>query len=806
MSSDNQQEIERLREAQSRIRSVLGSYGQHQIDSKGNVRFWDKSTRTYGDAKPIQDLLDPGDRAIWNRFEVSWEPRTGVINTRKLNAHINSLRGFAPEDMSDRDPYASQKQPPAHKQTTDVLSREDWEKTLGDIKPSKGMYEEYIKSNKPVGIKEIMTVTSDIAKNYPGLKVGSRIATTDTGEKVVVNEDVKGSDKLYVKDIKKADIAGTLADIKAGQAAFEKNNIKLGDGQYISRTDWDKAQKAWASAGIAPEFTNIALTQGFDALNDAIQNYNKGQPAKVAKGKVVTPRVAQVGTAAFYQEPNKVVNFIKDIKSGLAKAGEFGAGYINKLKRVPTQGELKLQYEYESNRPLWQRLLLGTSVIKGPDKKYYQLLSGESPVAGGKSTVARGIATVAMSGERIATAADKWDDILSGIMRSKEALNKAKIAEKIASKLHGVSDYKMSNEYIYSQSYINELKSGSAAGKAASALLVKIPGAKISAELEPVISQPLPNIDDNSTPNKIEQFVSLVSLKAQTIPNYDAALKIAAIELAKAKAEYLPDTLAEAKAGTVVANALQTMKYPIADIEPISKLKLSPAEQALTLEAVQAASSTMKATQQRVASQTRKINRLEPLRQGSLRSLPLGKISTITKIPSPITTKPAKKLGPKKEILAPMLGQGKSKQSDKTKRAIIKARGGIAYRMGELKGKDVWDTFSPPYESEADYNTVVGKKPEGVGIIKRGEGSTYSTAQVTRGKAPDKTVTIDRGIVDIAVKPAGRRKVQLRITADPKQETTGDITIGGNSVRISKRMSRVSGGGLRISERMPKLK
>ena len=137
--------------------------------------------------------------------------------------------------------------------------------------------------------------------------------------------------------------------------------------------------------------------------------------------------------------------------------------------------------------------------------------------------------------------------------------------------------------------------------------------------------------------------------------------------------------------------------------------------------------------------------------------------------------------------------------SDKEKRKTIKASSGaIAWRQGELHGKDVWHVLMHPYESESDYVTVLGRKPSNTTSVK-GPGSAYETIKLRYGKPPSRKVTGDIGFMDFFLEPKGAKKVGIGFTPDPKQETIGDIS-------ITRRPPRLSGGRARITPKTPRLK
>jgi len=177
-------------------------------------------------------------------------------------------------------------------------------------------------------------------------------------------------------------------------------------------------------------------------------------------------------------------------------------------------------------------------------------------------------------------------------------------------------------------------------------------------------------------------------------------------------------------------------------------------------------------------------------------------------IPTPKLTyepKPRPKLRPKPKPKLILLGG----TSDKEKRELIRnSEGAIAWRQGQLGGKDVWHTIKYPYASETDYLTVLGRKPSNTTIVK-GPRSAYETIRLRYGKAPAKTLTGDIGFMDFSIEPKGERNVGIGFSPDPKMETTGDITIGisRGTPPITGRPPRLSGRGkIRITPKRPALR
>lgn len=119
------------------------------------------------------------------------------------------------------------------------------------------------------------------------------------------------------------------------------------------------------------------------------------------------------------------------------------------------------------------------------------------------------------------------------------------------------------------------------------------------------------------------------------------------------------------------------------------------------------------------------------------------------------------------------------------RRAIDDANGdAIAWRQGELNGKDVWHVIVTPFEQD-NYLTILGRKP-GRATLVRGPGSAVKTAQLLYGKELSKPLTIDIGAFDAHLEPiSGNKGIALTYKPDPHLSTTSDITISKKPGNIS---------------------
>ncbi len=115
----------------------------------------------------------------------------------------------------------------------------------------------------------------------------------------------------------------------------------------------------------------------------------------------------------------------------------------------------------------------------------------------------------------------------------------------------------------------------------------------------------------------------------------------------------------------------------------------------------------------------------------------------------------------------------------KTLKSLEKSTGLVAWRQGQLRGKDIWHVLKYPYETKEDFVTLVGISPPGAKIA-TGPASAYIIAARLFGKAPSRTVKLDMGIQDISISPRAR----IVFTPDPQQLTKGDITIGSSKGKV----------------------
>ena len=179
----------------------------------------------------------------------------------------------------------------------------------------------------------------------------------------------------------------------------------------------------------------------------------------------------------------------------------------------------------------------------------------------------------------------------------------------------------------------------------------------------------------------------------------------------------------------------------------------------------------------------------------NVRVLTKAQINTITKTVTKTQTKTrtkvdiTTKIPVKTKTRIPLALSFPNGLPEKDKRRLVRqSKGAISFRMGQLNEQDIWHVILKPYQSQSDYLTVIGRKPQGARIV-RGPRSAYTTAQTLYGETISKQLLMDIGIMDVALTPVqGIKAVKISFTPDPKQITTGDITIskGGKVFPLKK--------------------
>ena len=118
----------------------------------------------------------------------------------------------------------------------------------------------------------------------------------------------------------------------------------------------------------------------------------------------------------------------------------------------------------------------------------------------------------------------------------------------------------------------------------------------------------------------------------------------------------------------------------------------------------------------------------------------------------------------------------KKEQEGQKKAAQPNFAGAVAWRMGELHGKDVFRIKTQPYD-DGKLITTVGAVPPRVTVI-RGPGSAKATIQLISGEAPKHPAILrgggkgSLGAFDAEIKPEGNRKVSIRFAEEAEHRST----------------------------------
>lgn len=593
------------------------------------------------------------------------------------------------------------------------------------------------------------------------------------------------------------------------QARFERQNTILPDGVYVAKSDLADLKKE------NPELYKIYTKQGFDAGNKYVEEWNatiesdksqpattetavtvKAQPESVVKNiwRILTPWDEQAGE-----------NFIDYAKK------EYGFKKFTAEELKKEQEKLKAEYEAEKTMPTWMKILTGGEKSVVYDKKndlYLRAVHGEAPLtakAGGvKSAVkvavkervnwkaitdaikagkAKSAADVAKIAKTSKTAAPAKE---SQVKKAIELINKAIAKSKKTKTLVGTAKYRTT---------ITPKQRGAIRAARGFDQVALIYQEVAAARTQQAAIKILPvNLFNQQQLNKLrliatpEKLVQLQTIHEQMLnTSNQTELK----QLARQQVKRVEELKQEAE----------------------RKLKLSPQAAAIISE------SYLEAIQQATQTQTELKNKLKniaeqkikPLESIELKTEVKQKIETFTEqaAKTPARRIPQSKLEPlqqKKTTPAkiPMLSPGAQQSARKRVKA---AKGAIAWKMGQLNGKDRWDVIIAPYSNDEHGMIILGAPPEGATIVTRGKGSAKATAQMIRGKKkPSRKVEVDSGITDIDVTPGTGRRINLNFTADPGMETKGDITLGGKGAIITRRPPIITRRPPKISRKVPKIR
>jgi len=474
-----------------------------------------------------------------------------------------------------------------------------------------------------------------------------------------------------------------------------------------------------------------------------------------------------------------------------------------RMTTVPDQNELKAQYEAEKDNPLWSRILLGgDTVIKDEKGNYLSIIAGEAPLITPATRVVK-TATIPIDYYKIAEQARKarlanqWEVTLKILEQGSKPTKAAKkveyltvTARKAAHRAEQVAQKRREIRYAkYAEKAKAPVEVQIETYKAAEAAqAAKIEAIK-AAQRKPA-TLVIPGMSIDATAFNKEIAVTLSKLE----PN-KALQELNKTELTPVFFLSHPQIVTslinkvDTKTQTQTINEIEKAIQQATKTREITKTQEKEATELIT----ELKEKTKEKTETKEETETKTETQVKPVTE------------TVTK--EKTTTEKGDKKTRDRTFISTGIGTVSQRlrfptseiYQETARKEVKSSTGAIAWRMGQLGGKDRWDVVVNPYTANEHYYMILGKQPEGATVLKRGKGSAYGTAQVVRGIAPKRDVKVDSGFVDITITPTSKNSVKMRVTPDPKMETKGDITIGNSKPRISRRIGR-------ISPRMPKLK
>lgn len=556
--------------------------------------------------------------------------------------------------------------------------------------------------------------------------------------------------------------------------SFEKQNFKTVDNVWVSRNDLKKLKSE------SPEIYKVLLSKGFNAANKGIERYNKSAVAV----KVVDKSDPEIGTiktiwrilTPWDEQQEHFADYMKKWPSRFKE----GVLSTTRWSEQPTQSELKARYEDFNSQPMWAQLLYGSSgVIKDKDGKYIEVIFSEAKT--GKTAVAdtaRKIAKTAVK-ERI-----DWKKITDAIDRGK--VKSASDAARWSKVKEALKAGEEKESAARTRKLIGDAVKAVAKQKSKPRIDVYKPQVK---EVSPVESRKIGDINKSIR----QHFASLktpVKTTTKAKPVFTLEMLYDIRELTQSETvnkienvnKQIHQTKSETKTKTLrqlqekLLTKLQTEVKTAVQTQVMTATELSLAVQTALLTETLTATETKTAIQEalQTALKTKVDSKTKPRLKRVVKVLidkipQIKQASTSKKIDS---LKPVETFGTVKKLL-PFKIPSKEYQK-KAREAVKSSKSAIAWRQGELHGKDRWDVVTDPY-GQSDYMIIMGRKPVGARIV-RGPKSAYKTAQVI-GNVPHslkRETTIDQaGMFHTKIKPLGDRSKDLQITFHHDINITG---------------------------------
>lgn len=584
------------------------------------------------------------------------------------------------------------------------------------------------------------------------------------------SELVRGAPKR-----KKEDVTTPVPTFE--QRLFEKRNTKLPDEQYVSKVDLAAIKKT------DPDIYKVFKTKGLVAGNKELASKTtipaptpqpktdtKPQPGKEQESSVIksvwrslTPWDEDAGeTYLKYLSESYKASFTGKIRTSEGKFvtvdSKSGQKYLKEMYSQQKGGY--------KDTPLWARVFLEPQhyVIKQGDL-YVPVVAGVAPVisGGGKKVVTETAKKVAKTAVKDGVDFNKLlKEVLSGrIKTARDAVKWAKAQPK--------------PKPITKQPL---LAKGVTIAKGKGATVTK--GKGITVTQGKATQMPMHINDWKKKIDAARGIKSTPTLKTFILP------KLNLNRINKLSAFYQPAAKAQERLQLLQLNIEQLKPTELVKLRNLTKQQnvvltdLQSDMQARNITATILSNAVQNTTQEQ--TQTEAKAQMKQLIDQQVKDLPTSKLKTkvqqLVKVAEktavkPTLLKPLKlqtpakppttKVPPPPAVRLPKF----NKSEDKSRRKkILASRGAIAWRQGELHGKDRWDVVTSPYTREEDYTIVLGRKPQGAMLIK-GPKSAFRTAQTIYGQRLKRPTVVNQpGLFATTLTPSGSRRINLTFNKD----------------------------------------
>lgn len=556
---------------------------------------------------------------------------------------------------------------------------------------------------------------------------------------------------------------------------FNKLNTELPDGQFISKKDLAKIKEE------APEVHSALVTKGFDEAR-----------------KVNTRRVETVKEKAIFRFPvlmSKPETIATDITTAMAPLpkGDFeknpGKFFLNffaeRFKRQTKpeeQADLKAAFESQEAQPLWLKMLGGggSLIIKKPDGEFTRVLAMDFPIAPGGKPGRIPLPRILRVGKSVRTVAPK--DVGMG-----EAQFARFVKARVLNSKLDPTDFKNQEARAFEKMFESLTK---------------------QAKRDPLKPPTRPSVpskkDFREASTNLDKW--LKAQEGKTLKNIDAAEIVRQARANEAKILALVKQAAKNRPpiGFVVLPTGQVSAVNRLELKDLTEINLTTAQAAGTkpltkvqsetlakisgltkpqikelqatntlvqlLPSVSPAEATKILTEAEPSVKTEVVTKLVVQSQPATKTLPVPKVApkVTPKAPPKVTPKVGPETVPTKFIVPkPVLPKSFNRQDDnKKRRDIQRAKGAIAWRQGQLHGKDRWDVVTSPFTKEENFVIVLGRKPVGA-ILAKGPGSAKKTAQLIFGpRLKEATLVNQPGIFSTLLEPTGTKKIKLTFEKD----------------------------------------